>query len=237
MMALLLAMFAHAEPPRGEVIVGWSGNQRQNYGFLAVQPALLRSPDASFVLRGTVSQLYYTFHDDLTGVNHVESPGVSVGPAFTYTPGDFAFGMAVGLGARRSTRVVESDPTFTPVTTIEPDATLSGDIYWRPRQRAQVYGGFSFTAANPYLWLRVGASHPIVPFDPVNAPVSLWLGFEGSNSGPFASRLLELSPVLEVPVRDLRTVFSVRAGMAFEEHGDGYERQGYTGGLGIYWAY
>ena len=232
MIAALTALVAFAEPPRGEVIVGFNGNSDQGFGFVSVQPALARSEDASFLLRGTVSQLYYTF-PDLLGLTRVEAPGMSLGPAFLYTPRDFIFSLNIGLGARHATRTVGD---FSEARLV-PDATLGGDIQWRPDQRASIYGLFSFMAAEPYLWARAGAMHPVYPFIPRDEAASVWLGVETTSSGNFRSRLLEVGPVMEVPVRDLRAAFSVRGGLAIRHTGDLFIRQGFTLGAGLYWSY
>lgn len=226
-----LALVAFAEPPRGEVIAGFSGNTDQGYGFATFQPALLRSEDASIVLRGTVSQLYYAFLDQGT-LNEVGSPGLSIGPGFTYTPGDVGFGMAVGVGVRRSTRTID----VLTATTYDIDALLTGDVTWRPQQKASLYGQFSFSAANPYLWARVGAMASAVPLLRANTPVAVWLGFEVTTNGNFESRVLELGPVVEVPIRDIHTVFSARGGLSLQRAGGELE-QAPTIGLGVYWWY
>jgi hypothetical protein len=231
-MIATLALAAFAEPPRGEVIAGWSGNTDQGYGFVTYQPALLRSEDASVLLRATVSQLYYTFPDAL-GLNEVGSPGVSVGPGFVYTPGDFTLGVACGFGVRRSTRKVE---LVLDETTLGIDALLTGDVSFRPQQKAALYSSFSFSAANAYLWARVGAMASIVPFLRANPPVAMWAGFEVTSNGNFESRLLELNPVIEVPIRDIHAVFSVRSGVALERVG-GTLVTAPTFGAGVYWWY
>lgn len=232
MLIAALVGVASAEPPRGEVVTGFSGNFDQGYGFVTFQPALLRSEDASFVLRASVSQLYYTFLDG-PSVNEVGSPGVSVGPGFVYTPGNFSLGLGVGLGLRRSTRQVEGSLAD---RTVELDASLTGDVQWRPQQKAAIYGLFSFTAANPYLWARVGATMSVIPFLRTNAPVALWVGGEATSNGNFESRQLELGPVIEVPVRDLHMVFSARGGVALQQI-EGNFVQSPTAGLGVYWWY
>ena len=236
-LCLSLSDVARAEPPRGEVNLGFSGNTDQGYGFVTFQPALLRSEDASMVLRATVSQLYYTFYTEPFPpeeiLNEVGSPGVSVGPGFVYTPGDFSLGVGVGLGMRRSTLRTEGVRD----SNLELDASLTGDVQWRPQQKAAIYGLFSFTAANPYLWARVGATASVIPFLRPNAPVAIWLGGEVTSNGNFESRLLEIGPVLEVPVRDIHTVFSLRGGVALEEDNEGNLVQAPTVGLGVYWWY
>ncbi|MEQ1505846.1 MAG: cellulose biosynthesis protein BcsS [Myxococcota bacterium] len=230
-MIATLALAALAEPPRAEITAGWSGNVDQSYGSLVLQPALLRSVDASVVLRATVSTMYYTF-DDSAGTSRVESPGTSIGPGFVYTPKNLALGMSIGIGARRSTVKLGDDRD----RRVELDATLSGDLYWRPGQRAQLYGTFSFNAVGPYLWARSGATVPVAPFSGRSAPVSLWLGAEATSVGTFDDRVLEVGPVAELPVRELGAVFSLRGGVALDER-DGFDPSGLSFGAGVYWSY
>ena len=99
------------------------------------------------------------------------------------------------------------------------------------------------SAADRYLWARAGASHPVLPFAS-DAPVSLWLGLEGTTSGTFESRHHEVGPVAELPLRDLDAVLTVRAAVPVRQL-EALGRPGAAGalvsegtlGLGAYWSY
>ena len=230
-MIATLALSALAEPPRAEVLAGWSGNAVQSYGFATVQPALLRSTDGSLVARTTVSHLHYSFFDGAR-IHRVDSPGLSVGPAFVYTPGDLALGVGVGLGARRSTSWAVGSAAE---SRVKLDASLTGDVFWRPGQRAQIYTLFSLGAADRYVWARAGATYPVIPRE---GAVSLWLGLEGTTSGPLSALLNEVGPVAEVPVRPLGAVLGVRAALPVEDLAGGtFVLDHATFGIGAYWSY
>jgi hypothetical protein len=231
-MIAALSLVALAEPPRAQLTAGWSGNAEQSFGFAAVQPAVARSIDAAFVLRATASHVNYQYLR--RGVHYeVDSPGLSVGPAFVYAPEDFGLHLGVGVGVRHVTWSLDGVAT----KELRPDATLSGDVYWRPDQRAQIYGLFSFTAADPYLWARAGATHPLIPLVRRDAAASLWLGAEATTSGTFYARMLEAGPVAELAIRDLGAVVSVRGGLALRESGQAAVESSPSIGLGVYWAY
>jgi hypothetical protein len=228
---LALSQPALANPPRLEVFGGWSGSASQSYAYATVQPALLRSEDASFVLRTTVHRVHYTYREG-DRLAQVDATGTSIGPGFVYSPGKLAIAMAVGLHAQHAASVVDG--------TLERgfrfDASLEGNALWHPWPQAQLYGVFNFNAANPYLWARSGVTHAVVPLR-IDAPVSLRLGVEATSSGTFQSRVLELGPVVEVPVRPVGLVVSARGGVALDRSQVSSSSElSPTLGIGVYWA-
>jgi hypothetical protein len=229
-----LALSAFAEPPRGEVVLGWAGNADHGYGFATVQKALVRGDDAhsSLVLRGTVSQLYYTWTDN--GLTHrVDSPGVAIGPAVGYSTTHLSVGAGIGFEARRDgLRIEGGDPDYT----VEPDASLSGNIGLRPGSGTAIYSYATFSAVNQNLWARAGAIQQIVPLLARGTKASLWLGPEATVLGGRETRLYELTGVAEVPVRKLHATFSLRGGVSMQREAGRTERQP-TGGVGVYWYY
>jgi hypothetical protein len=229
-----LTLSAYAEPPRAEVILGWAGNGDHGYGFLTVQAALVRGEDAhsSLVLRGTVSELYYTW-SDVGVLNRVESPGASIGPGFSYSTEHFGLGAGLGFEARRDSRRIEQGE---PERTLELDASLSGNVGWRPGAGTSVYGLATFSAVHQNLWARVGAIQQVIPLLDRGTAVSLWIGPEVSTLGGRETHLFELAGVAEVPVRELHATFSARAGVSTQRLGAEDVRQA-TGGVGVYWSY
>ena len=131
------------------------------------------------------------------------------------------------MGARRSVRSADGSPT---VTTLDLDAVLSGQVQWRPRQVAALYGLFSLSAATPYLWARAGLMASVLPLLRADRPVALWAGFEATSNGNFESRLLELGPLLELHLRELHSVLSARAAVTVEDGAP-------TFGVGLYCWY
>jgi len=233
-MIIALASLASAAPPGSEVVAGWNGNRTIGYGFLALQPALLRSSDASLVARVTLSDEYYYFVDP-TGLNRVQSPGVAIGPGFLYEPRNFAVGFAVGIEARQETTRIDGSDRVT--TDALFDATFAGNIGWRPRQRADLYGSFSFSSATAYLWAQVGATVTVLPLHKLDPPVSLLAGVEGSTSGNKFSRIWAVGPVLELPIASIRSAISVRGGVSFLEPAGLPTTTSLTLGVGVYWSY
>ncbi len=232
-MIFLLAAAALADPPRGEVTAGWSGNATQGYGFVAAQPALARNEEASFVLRASVSQLYYTF-DNLGVETRVDSPGASIGPGFVYAPGDVSLGAAVAFEIRRPTEKPVDGPE---TTDTELGATLATNLYWRPGHRSALYGILSFSGANEYLWSRAGFMQQVIPMFRTDTAAALWIGPDITTSGNEDTRLLEFGGTLEVPVRKINMSFNVRGGYALQDV-EGANPTGVPSiGAGLYWAY
>lgn len=230
MIALLLTQAALAQPPRGAVNLGFSGNLEQGYSFLSFTPALARSEDASLTLNATVSDIYYAYTDTISDFE-VNSPGVSVGPGFVYAPGDVSIGFNAGFELRRP--MVSMDGADA-VTTTTYGATLSSNLYWYPRHKTILYGILSFNTADEYLWTRAGVLKPLIPMFQRDAPVALWVGLEGTSAGNALSRTLEAGGVAQVPISKIRTTFSARGGVSFLDAGEEVAIQP-TIGVGAYW--
>ncbi len=222
-----LSAAALANPPKGEVFANFNGETDASQGLLTVQPALLRSADASLVLRATTSALR---HESTAADFSVGTLGASIGPGFTYTPGDLSLGMAVGVWARMDQTSAGGERA----SDLRVDASLTGQVYWRPAQRAQIYGLGSFDAASLYLWGAAGGTVPILPTR-ADRPVGLWVGAGATTCCTFQILCPPTAgPVVELPIRDLRTVLGARAAVPLS--GD----RGLAGtrvGLSAYWWY
>ncbi len=229
-----LALTASAEPPRGEVYASYGGSVDRGFGIVSFQPALVRGQDAeaSLVLRGAASTLYYVYMDG-DRFTRVRSPGFTMGPGFSWTPNDLTMSASIGFESRATTRMPHLGEAW---TELEVDVSLAGQVQWRPGQLGSVYALGSFSAVYENLWMRAGALRSIVPFRERRAPVALWLGAEGTTVGNQDNRVFELNGVAEVPVRWLDTTFSVRGGVASFELGEERIHQP-AFGLGIYWRY
>ncbi len=230
-MILALATAALAEPPRAEVLAGWSGSANATYGYATVQPALLRTDGGSVILKGTVSRATASWLEGEDRAD-LEASGLSVGPALVRSFGDLSLAVGLGLGARRaSTRVAgllrDEEVSF--------DTTLTSDLFFRPGQRASLYTQLALGAAGPSLWVRSGATCPITPRDEA---LSLWIGAEGTTVGSPSSLATEVGPVAEVPIRPLGASVSFRASTPAADLGRGVvvgDRT--TVGAAVYWAY
>jgi hypothetical protein len=230
-MIATLALSALAAPPRAEVLAGWSGNAVTRYAYTTAQPALLRGDWGSLLVRGTVSQLHVRAgaDDDAT---RIEAPGLSLGPAVVLTPGEVAVVLGVALSARRADTFVEDTLTDSRVTV---DAAVTGDLYWRPGGRASLYTQGSLAAAGRSVWARAGATAPVTPRD---RPVSLWLGLEGTSSGPLPTLATEVGPVAEIPLQPLRVSLALRAAAPVAELAAGtFALRDTNLGVSAYWAW
>ncbi len=231
---MILALLAHvalAEPPRGSVNVGFSGNLDQGYSFLSFTPAIGRSDDASLTLNATVSDIYYDYTD--TAYHQVNSPGVSVGPGFVYAPRDLSIGFNAGFEVRRPMERLDGGDAATTTTY---GATLSSNLYWYPRHKTILYGIVSFNTADEYLWTRAGVLKPLIPMFQRDAPVSLWVGLEATSAGNVLTRSLEFGGVAQVPVSKIHTTFSARGGVSLLDVGADVVVEP-TVGIGAYWWY
>jgi hypothetical protein len=200
MFAVSIADVGHAEPPRAELVAGWSGNAEHGYGHLTLQPAVARAPRASVVVRGTLSRSWWGGE-----AGRIDASTATVGPALVWAPGPWVLSMGVGFGMRRTTTVDRGEPP-----TIGGDAQLSGACAWRPSGRFELVGTGTFDAVQSYLWTRAGATASVVGRP--DGPVSVRAGLEWTDSGGWTGRDRELGPVAEVPLRALHTVVAVRAG-------------------------
>jgi hypothetical protein len=231
MILLLLGLdtTASAQPPRGEVILGWAGNLDRGYGFVEGLPSLGRSEDASVVLALSASELYYQYFDGFRNVN-VTSPGASIGLGFEYAPDTVSFSLATSFEARRTVRTAED---LEPEEEIQLTAALASNVYWRAGRRTSLYANATFTGANAWFWSRIGGIHQVIPTYRRDTATSLWLGLEASASGNPDTKILDLGAVAELPVRAWHTSFDVRGGLEVVDAGLGVVEGG-TVGLGAY---
>jgi hypothetical protein len=232
MIASVLALAAMADPPRGEVLAGWAGNTNQGYGYLFAMPSLARNEDASLVLRGGASWLAYHYFEGGDRVA-VDSPGASLGLGFRYSPSTVSVGMSAGVEGRTTTRQTSKADVE---RSYELGGAVSGDVYWRPGRRVALFAICNFSGPQAYVWTRAGAIRQVIPTSKRGAPVSLWLGLDGTARGNQDTRAIEAGGVAEIQLRDLDSAISIRGGMSVEEAGDRWVREG-TVGLGLYWAY
>jgi hypothetical protein len=230
-MILILIASARAEPMHGALLAGWSGTTVHSYSYLTAQPTLLRAGPVKLLARATVSQLHLTGHDG-TEVTEVDSPGLSLGPAVAFTPGELALVLGAGAVARHSrTRAGE----VVHDRQLSLDLSLSGNLYWRPAQRASISTQVTLGATSETLWARSGATFPVLPAE---RPVSLWLGLEATSSGPLSSLVTQVGPVVEIPVRPLRASVGLHAATPVSDLvGSRFALENTTLGVDACWSY
>jgi len=228
----LAVSMAMAEPPRGEFLVGWAGNTTEGYGYLTAMPSLSRSSDASLVLRGGTSHLYYEYYVGDEKID-VVSPGASLGLGLRYAPGTISLDLSTSFEARSTTRMFEDEEA---VQTYDLGASVSGNAYWMPVRRMAVFGTATFSGPSAYLWARIGGLHQLVPRLKRGTPYSLWFGLDGTARGNKDAHATEAGAVLELRSRDLHGSISVRGGVTAENIGD-RDRVQPTVGIGAYWSY
>jgi hypothetical protein len=108
---LWLAAFAatagmvHAPASTGhEVVAGWEGSAGRGYTFVAPSLTLHRGERLSWILRGSLSYLYYDF-PEAGGDTEVRSPGQSLGLAFRYAAPRFTATVGPGYEVRQTRRI------------------------------------------------------------------------------------------------------------------------------------
>lgn len=191
----------------------------------------MRTDEASLQLRGTVSRASATWPQG-EEVGRLDASGVTVGPAVVRAWGDLSLALGVGLAARStSTRV--GDLLADSAVTV--DTLVTGDAFWRPGQRAQLYTQLALGAAAPSLWVRAGGIYPVTPRDAI---VAAWLGAEATTSGALPTLATEVGPVLELPIRPLAGSLALRASAPIDAivAGDALSDRT-TLGLAAYWAW
>jgi hypothetical protein len=115
------------------------------------------------------------------------------------------------------------------------EASVNGEAFWRPGQRAQLYSQLSVGPIGGTVWARVGATAPVTPRA---AAAALWLGLEATSSGALPTLATEVGPVAEVPVRPLGGSLAVRASTPVQElAGGALVSDRTTFGVAAYWAH
>lgn len=224
------AGMVHAPASTGhEVVAGWEGSAGRGYTFVAPSLTLHRGERLSWVLRGSLSYLYYDF-PEAGGDTKVRSPGQSLGLALRYAAPRFTATVGPGYEVRQTRRKpaaggeIEDD---------ENGATLEGSVFIQATPRTVVSLLASYGEANDYYWVRGGVKQQVGGSD----AIAWHLGAELTSQGNEDVESRQLGGVLEAAFLRAQASLQLRAGYSRQENPDSSRQSDPYFGVGLYRAF
>ncbi len=163
-----------------ELIGGWEGGPGNGYGFLEPIFSFPGSGTGSaFVIRPTVSYLYYDTYDAAGGLTQVSSPGESLGIAYRLRTPRVTLTLGPGFEVRQERRDLADGTRQTDTLR---GATFSGDVYFQATSLTSCSLVGSYEDANHYVWSRAGIKRQITNTD-FRAANAISLGLELTEQG------------------------------------------------------
>jgi hypothetical protein len=226
------AGLAYAPASMGhEVVAGWEGSAGRGYTFVAPALTLHHSEQLAWILRGSLSYLYYDF-PEAGGNTKVRSPGESLGLALRYTAPSFTATLGPGYEVRQTRRKpagggeIEDD---------EYGVTIEGNAFIQVTPRTVVSLLASYGDANEYYWVRGGVKQQVGGTD---ADAIAWhVGAELTSQGNQDVESRQFGGVLEAAFVRAQASLALRAGYSRQENPDNSRQSDPYFGVGLYHAF
>lgn len=214
-----------------DVVGGWEGSSGRGYTFVQPSVTLHTVDQLSWILRGSLSYLYYDFPDAGGTMTQVRSPGASIGIAMRYAAPGFTVTVGPGYEARQTRRLAAGSET----TVQERGLTLDGNVFAQVAPRTMVSLLASYGAANKYHWARAGVKQQISGF---GADVTAWhVGGEATVQGNQDVKSRQLGGVIEAAFARGAGSLQLRAGYSHRTNPDGSNKSEPYLGIGAYRAF
>lgn len=215
-----------------EVVAGWEGSSGQGYAFVAPAFTLQRGEQISWLLRGTLSYLYYDF-PEAGADTRVRSPGQSLAIAMRHAAPNFTLTVAPGYEVRQTRR---RSPSGVERTVRERGVTVNGNIFIQATSRTVLSLLGSYGKANDYYWARAGIKQQISGVTEANA--TAWhVGAELTSQGNDDVKSRQAGGVVEAAFPNAKASLQFRAGYSRRDYPDGSRKSEPYFGLGFYRAF
>jgi hypothetical protein len=232
-LAILLLALALVRPAAGqELITGWEGSASRGYAFVSPAAPFAASGQLSWVVRGTLSYLYYDFADQ-GGRTEVRSPGESLAVALRYSNPQITGSLGLGYEVRQTKRHLA---TGAETRENETGVVVLGDVFYQATPLVNLSAIASYGDANHYTWARIGAKRQISNFDN-HEPRTMHVGAELTGQGNSDGRSIQLGGLFEIAFPSDRASLQLRAGYSRQKNpDDSHESRPYFG-VGYYRAF
>jgi hypothetical protein len=215
-----------------EVVAGWEGSAERGYAFVAPALTLHQGDPFSWILRGSLSYLYYDF-PEAGGDTEVRSPGQSLGFALRYAAPSFTVTVGPGYEVRQTRRKpaagAESEDN-------ENGSTVEGNVFIQATPRTVVSLLASYGDANEYYWARGGIKQQVGGSAGSDA-IAWHLGAELTSQGNEDVDTRQLGGVLEAAFARAQASLQLRAGYSRQENPDSSRHSDPYFGVGLYHAF
>jgi hypothetical protein len=227
----LIVCFALLSPSARaqEIVGGWEGGPSNGYGFVSPIFTIPSSGTNMFLIRPTVSDLYYNYRD-VGGFTDVVSPGAAIQIGYRLQTPRLTFTIGPGMEVRWDHRQFASGQT---VNTTQIGATGEADAFFQATNQTNLNLISSYGEANHYFWTRLGIKHQITPTT-ILRPVGVALGADLTGQGNHDAYQFEAGGMLELQVTHIHSSLQFRAGYAHLWFVDGSTDTRPYFGLGFY---
>ncbi len=212
-----------------EVEAGWEGDRSQGYAYVDPTLTAVISEGHAIVIGLSLNYLYYQFPDS-GGPTRVFSPGIDFLIGHRWQGGRSSYTVAVGYEVRR-TRWYPSVETASVLR--EHGPTAEADVWLQPAPRTTVAALVSYSAANRYVWSRIGVTRQVTGHTTPPA-VALALGADGTVQGNRDEYSYQAGALVALEFPRSGASLELRAGVGRLVYADGTKETRPRWGLGFY---
>jgi hypothetical protein len=192
-----------------ELVAGWEGGPSNGYAFISPIFTVPNSKKNMFLVRPTLSDLYYNFRD-VGGFTDVTSPGAAIQIGYRLQTRHLTFTIGPGYEVRWDRRRFASGQTL---NTTQTGATVEGDAFFQASSLTNLNIISSFETANHYFWTRAGFKHQVTDTDFIKS-IALSIGPELTGQGNHDAHQVEAGGMLEFGLLRADASLQFRAGYA-----------------------
>jgi len=215
-----------------ELVTGFEGSAGRGYGFASPAFTFPASHETAWVVRGTLSYLYYDFREE-GGRTKVRSPGESIAILFRYSTPQLTADFGPGYEIRQTRRDLASGG-HTDVD--ENGVTVTGDVFYQITPLTNVNLIATYGGANHYTWARAGIKRQITNLNAQEA-TSMYVGAEVTGQGNSDGHTAQIGGLFEVAFPQDRASLQLRAGYSRLRNPDGSKESHPYYGIGYYRAF
>lgn len=192
-----------------ELVAGWEGGPSNGYAFVSPIFTVPSSGRNMFLIRPTVSDLYYNFRD-VGGFTDVTSPGAAIQVGYRLQTPRLTFTIGPGFEVRWDHRRFASGQTL---NTTQIGATVEGDAFFQATSLTNLNIISSYEGPNHYFWTRAGIKRQITNTSFLQ-PVGLSIGGELTGQGNHDTHQFEAGGMLELGLPRTHSSLQFRVGYA-----------------------
>ena len=207
---LIISLFLLPKLANGqELVSGWEGGPSYGYAFVSPVFSVPESDRNTFVIRPTVSYLYYNFQQD-GGSTIVRSPGAALQIGYRRQTRRLTYTIGPGVEVRRDDRVLSNGQRL---TSTQIGATVQGEAFFQASSLTNLNIVSSYEMANHYVWTRAGFKRQVTNTK-FEGHTGLAIGAELNGQGNHDVHQLEAGGLIEVPLRLHNASLQLRCGYA-----------------------
>lgn len=210
-----------------ELVTGWEGGPSYGYAFASPVFSVPLSSQNIFVLRPTLSYLYYDFGQG-DGFTKVKSPGAGLQLGYRRQTRRLTYTITPGFEVRRDDRLLFNGRRS---VNTEIGAVIQGEAFFQATRLINLNLISNYGTADHYVWTRVGFKRQVTGSKKEGR--GLDLGTELNGQGNADVHQLEAGGLIEVPLWSSSSL-QFRSGYAHLWFADGSTQVRPYVGVGFY---